>query len=133
MRALDETAKNFPFILAPPLQFFVQALDSSLWSLEGSQNLFHEHQAIKFGGSFTDQTEQTAPTCNPILGDRVRVATIGAVRSTVPPPHPAFKTSPPCPNFPRMTATHTLRFPFRGFWSERLVFRNRLLYFSFMA
>ncbi|GBN96021.1 hypothetical protein AVEN_141554-1 [Araneus ventricosus] len=33
---------------------------------------------------------------------------IGAVQSTVPPPHAAFKTGPPCPNFPRITPSHTL-------------------------
>ncbi|GBL80911.1 hypothetical protein AVEN_26321-1 [Araneus ventricosus] len=37
----------------------------------GLKNLFHEHQAIKFGGSFTGRTEQTVPTGNPILGDGI--------------------------------------------------------------
>ncbi|GBL93067.1 hypothetical protein AVEN_216431-1 [Araneus ventricosus] len=87
--------------------------------MEKSQNLFHEHWAIKFGGSFTGPT---VPMGNLVLRDRVdhkcghrEFFSVGAVWSTVLPPQPSFKTGPPCSNFPRMTSPHTLPTSFCGF------------------
>ncbi|GBN99096.1 hypothetical protein AVEN_150208-1 [Araneus ventricosus] len=91
MRALAKSAKKLSFHFGAPSPVF--RTGARLKPLDpGRVSKFQEHQTIKFGRSFTGQTEQTAAAGNPILGDRM---TIGAVRSTVPPPHPAFKTSPP--------------------------------------
>ncbi|GBM80721.1 hypothetical protein AVEN_62300-1 [Araneus ventricosus] len=101
--------------------------------MEGSKNRFHEHQAIKFGGSLIGRTDQTAPPIGKsILGDQIdhKCGPVYCARSS-----PAFKTGPPCPNFPRITATHTPLPSFRGFFFDpRGSFPpNRLLYFSFMT
>ncbi|GBL76708.1 hypothetical protein AVEN_47990-1 [Araneus ventricosus] len=66
-----ENGKKIFFQFGAPSPVFRTGAQLKPLDPGGVSNLFHEHQAIKVGGSFTGRTEQIAPMGNQILGDRI--------------------------------------------------------------